>query len=767
MSNYRSSIEKLQQEKTALLALQQGGEGERSTLIAKSQKALAKAATLVADAAKTRKREADAAFDRTDAQYGRHLSSRLESYLPHSAAVSSELSAVKGELLLAKVASKASMSLSGVASVLTSSIKVGVEAASEVQGSVEYGPLDISDDTAQHIANTLHETKFAHLAIETASQAMRILAAGQWPDLLSTGGSAELGAAVLRSMPPVDGAIGEQLRILKEEGALSSHRSNLVPLETSVSDAIALLSSTTDAESGELLIPSDWSPFGWSILQNASSARFDCLGSAAAVAVAIASAEDGSVASDDTCRKLSTLLVKLDQICTESSQACVVLTGLPVDGEVDTEVMTSLTGWKEAAASLMDSIKSLFSSPQEANEKIIKDAESEADGTLRCVVKLSSAIRSAKIVAEEGKKAHSLSPEVDDPWKGVASVVRKVRDEEDINYILRAHAVESKLSEAIDSESKLEVAKNKVARLEKSQLSRSKEISLQNSRLSELEQMLAASGVDASAKSPTKKGKGSTSDEIRILKDENRMLTEAMDVLHGQVDEYEREIRSLKDPRAGKGRSGFKKTPKKGGSADFDLQTSLSKLGKAASADASASASSLPKMVALEAALFRPALKSARADASAWKAKAIASSIMNLAPLTVPKRSISGDVERFSEEISLANNEARLAKASFRVVDLTKSKAGKPSRLQLREELARTTDPVLRLDEAANSARQMLARLGASSDAFITMAPMLQAEADSSSKCLGRLRLPGPNSAVRQLSVHKNELDLLHLLMLQ
>ena len=772
MSNYRSSIEKLQQEKTALLALQQGGEGERSTLIAKSQKALAKAATLVADAAKTRKREADAAFDRADAQHGRHLSSRLESYLPHSAAVSSELSAVKGELLLAKVASKASMSLSGVASVLTSSIKVGVEAASEVQGSVAYGPLDISDETAQQIANALHKTKFAHLAIETASQAMRILAAGQWPDLLSTGGSAELGAAVLRSMPPVDGAIGEQLRILKEEGALSSHRSNLVPLETSVSDAIALLSSTTDAESGELLIPSDWSPFGWSILQNASSARFDCLGSAAAVAAAIASAEDGSVASDDTCRKLSTLLVKLDQICTESSQACVVLTGLPVDGQVDTEVMTSLTEWKEAAASLMNSIKSLLSSPQEAAEEIVKDAESKADGTLRCVVKLSSALRSAKIVAEEGKKAHSLSPEVDDPWKGVASVVRKVRiingEEEDINYILRAHAVESKLSEAIDSESKLEVAKNKVARLEKSLVSRSKEISLQNSRLSELEQMLAASGVDASAKSPTKKGKGSTSDEIRSLKDENRMLTEAMDVLHGQVDEYEREIRSLKDPRAGKGRSGFKKTPKKGGSADFDLQSSLSKLGQAATADASGSASSLPKMVALEAALFRPALKSARADASAWKAKAIESSIMNLAPLSVPKRSISGDdAERFSEEISLANNEARLAKASFRLVDLTKSKAGKSSRLQLREELARTTDPVLRLDEAANSARQMLARLGASSDAFVTMAPMLQTEVDSSSKCLGRLRISGQSSAVRQLSVHKNELDSLHLHMLQ
>ena len=772
VSNYRSSVEKLQQEKTALLALQEGGEGERSTLIAKSQRALAKAATLVADAAKTRKREADAAFDRVDAKFGRHLSDRLESYLPHSTAVSSELSAAKGELLLAKVTSKASMSLSGVASVLSQGIQAGIEAASDMKDDsiAEYGPLDITDEAAQQIANVLHETRFAHVAIQTASASMRVLSAGQWPDLLTPEGSAELGSAVLRTMPPVDSSISEQLRILKEEGVLSPHRSNLVPLETTVGEAITALSSTEDVETGDLLIPADWSPPGWSILQNSSIARFDCLGATAAVAAAIASPEDGTVTSADCCRMLSLLLTKLDQICTESSQACTVLTGLPIDGQVIAEITEASMEWKNGAAALFDAIKTLLLSPDDVTEAAMKDVESMADYTLRSVVQLSSAFRSAKVVAEEGKKAHSLSPEAEDAWTGVAAVVRKVRmidgDEEDVNYILRANTIEKKLAEAIDSESKLEVAKNKVTRLEKSLVSRSKEISMQNARLSELEQMLSASGVDASAKSPAKKGKGSTSDEIRSLQDENRMLTEAMDVLHGQVDEYEREIRALKDPKSTKGRgAGSKKTPKKGGAADFDLQSSLSKLGQGASADAGGgSGSSLAKTVALEAALFRPALSSARSEASAWKAKAIENSLMNLPPLNLPRPSVT-DTGRLSEELTLASTEARLAKASFRVVDLTK-KTGATSRIQLREELARTSDPIQRLDEAASAARQMLAKLNTSSNVFVDY-PRLGQRSIESSECMGRIKIPGPNTRTVPLSVHKNELDALHLHMLQ
>ena len=115
--------------------------------------------------------------------------------------------------------------------------------------------------------------------------------------------------------------------------------------------------------------------------------------------------------------------------------------------------------------------------------------------------------------------------------------------------------------------------------------------------------------------------------------------------------------------------------------------------------------------------------------------------------------------------------EARLAKASFRVVDLTKVRHGKSSRVQLREELARSTDPVLRLDKAAGAARQMLAKLGASSNAFVDMAPLVQREIGASSERLGLLRVSGAGTTTTSrtvpISVTKNELDSVHRHLLQ
>ena len=114
MGNYRNMMEKLKQEKKALLELQQGGEGEKSDLVSASQKALARAAQLVQDAAEMRKREAQAAIDRIDSQVRMHLCDRLEMLLPQVVA-SSEIASIKGELLLSKVVGKASLSLEGIA----------------------------------------------------------------------------------------------------------------------------------------------------------------------------------------------------------------------------------------------------------------------------------------------------------------------------------------------------------------------------------------------------------------------------------------------------------------------------------------------------------------------------------------------------------------------------------------------------------------------------------------------------------------------------
>ena len=85
------------------------------------------------------------------------------------------------------------------------------------------------------------------------------------------------------------------------------------------------------------------------------------------------------------------------------------------------------------------------------------------------------------------------------------------------------------------------------------------------------------------------------------------------------------------------------------------------------------SAGGLSRNVALEAALFRPALQSARFDSSLWKAKAIESSIMNLPPINVPQpRNPAVHFSHCAEELLLASSNARRAKASFRVVDISK-----------------------------------------------------------------------------------------------
>jgi dynactin 1 len=84
----------------------------------------------------------------------------------------------------------------------------------------------------------------------------------------------------------------------------------------------------------------------------------------------------------------------------------------------------------------------------------------------------------------------------------------------------------------------------KIAMLEKNLSSRSKEIAMQNARLSELEKLLAKSSVQGPnrvQKSPT------VTEELMKLKEENRVLMDAVDVMQQQVDDYESELKMMKD----------------------------------------------------------------------------------------------------------------------------------------------------------------------------------------------------------------------------
>src|SRR3569832_146785 len=99
-----------------------------------------------------------------------------------------------------------------------------------------------------------------------------------------------------------------------------------------------------------------------------------------------------------------------------------------------------------------------------------------------------------------------------------------------------------------------------------------------------------------------------------------------MDVLHRQVDEYENEIRALKDFKS-PGKSGrLRGTPRRALTSVADV----SPYGRGITDETNMNTG------VLEATLFRPALQRALKEAAIWKASAVGESLANLPPLPSP-----------------------------------------------------------------------------------------------------------------------------------
>lgn len=173
-----------------------------------------------------------------------------------------------------------------------------------------------------------------------------------------------------------------------------------------------------------------------------------------------------------------------------------------------------------------------------------------------------------------------------------------------------------------------------------------------------------------------------------------------MDVLHRQVEEYESEIRFLKDAKSPKARV-RSRTPRR----DY---AELS--GRRSGDDLQALATSA-NLGAFEAAIFRPALHAARRDASRWKANATITTLLELPPLSVPGVPSIGDEEKTAEEdnpllqLSEALSNYRRETASVKVIDLS---ATKSSRAQFHETLMKKVNASNNLDQATATARQWL-----------------------------------------------------------
>jgi hypothetical protein len=155
-------------------------------------------------------------------------------------------------------------------------------------------------------------------------------------------------------------------------------------------------------------------------------------------------------------------------------------------------------------------------------------------------------------------------------------------------------------------------------------------------------------------------------------------LTEAMDVLYRQVDEYENEIRALKDFKSPKS---TRRTSMSSRASPF-MSPSFSAKGTP-SGGGSGGPLTEAAIGALEAALVRPALEAARQDASRYKAQTVAAALSSLPPLNVTTPSMNreeskecdlmNELESLVHALSEARSQVRMQKASVRVIDLSKT----------------------------------------------------------------------------------------------
>ena len=178
-----------------------------------------------------------------------------------------------------------------------------------------------------------------------------------------------------------------------------------------------------------------------------------------------------------------------------------------------------------------------------------------------------------------------------------------------------------------------------------------------------------------------------------------------MDVLHRQVEEYESEIRFLKDT----------KSPSKGMARGPRRSYTSDALRESRSGGELQAITSEAHVGAFEAALFRPALQAARRDAAHWRTKATISTLLELPPLTVPKLEEEKSADSDDDmspflQLSSALANYRTQVASIKVVDLTKP--SKAPRAELYSMLRKKAAAAQQLDEAAASARQYLERYG-------------------------------------------------------
>jgi hypothetical protein len=525
-------IDTLKQEKSSLLELREGGEGEKNQLIAASQRALAQASQLVSDQEARRKREAAAVFGKINAQVGSYLALRLESLLPGTTEISSEIAATKGELLLSKVIAKGSVALSALTGLFCSTI--GSIGDLTVRSSVEFENLaegeetpaiHLNDETFQLIESLLFEGRCSDAIIDASAACNTLLLTSQWPGVLSIEDSREVGSAAVGPVAIVDNNLSALLRSLKEEDQLSPHRSSVDALIQSTQEMkLALIDNA-----GGSFVPDDIRKNSCcSLVRDATCAKFTTQAAFAAIAAAVRHAQSDN--EKDVSTPLSRVVEKMERATKEIDRAMPLVAVVSyLNNDAAAAAAKEASNWKATALAFLLSLQGVFK-----DEKIlinpISESESAAETMLQTVFRLSALLKEAGLSGKEGVMLHYLSPENSDPWQGLSAVAKEELGDEADGALLfhkRAEKVEQMVANAFESESIVSVIRAKTDSLEKTLASRSQEIAMQTARMAELEKLLAqASVADPKVASPQKPKQDAASLEaLAKLTEENRVVS--------------------------------------------------------------------------------------------------------------------------------------------------------------------------------------------------------------------------------------------------
>lgn len=781
IGKYRSVIECLEDEKAALLAAHRGGEGEKSHLVLTSQRALAQASQLASDQTALRKRDADAAFDRINAQIACQHYTRIEALLPKENFIAEELACINGEVLMSKIAAYASASLSALEDIFRKTIASSNKVLSSQGATSLYDNFSTSDlsshDVSQQVHTMIYQGKCSRAIIEASAICVYWLCVGQWPQLLTPDESKIVGSAVLSAgfSSNMEHLLCKQLRTLKEEGYLSPFHgllSSLTDLEESINNMKALY-----RESGIKLPPTWQNRTSWVIIKEATAAKYLLLAIVAALSSILSSI--GKSTNDEPLDAIIAGIFDVrnivDHVLNEIERTACRLVHLPFDAESPklTAIAETCQVCSEEANTMLVSIDQILSKDLVACDAL-NDLRASAGRTLNGLASLSSSFNDLHFVETRTAKCHPLSPEAECLWESLLQVLGQsgngIRNDCEILMTsqIRASVVENRISNAILSEQKLLASENKVVYLEKTLAKRSQVLAMQAARMAELEKLL----VDKHQRSRTNEGLSTPEPEAELekLRDENRVvsrqflfhsfnlffdllrpspfffprlqLSEAVDVLHAQVDEYESEIRVLKE-QGGKMLSRRALwSPNKITLGEPDLDSSLVSASRQGSGDSRPRAI-VPVVpttsnISLEAAVFRPAIKMLCAEIVLWKEKAFKNKLTSLPHLLLPhytstsvlqpqdgenpqniNNSIIADCR---EELILASAQIRIALATVSIADISRHKDTLPhgqvlsSRKLLREQWRINKLFTQRLKKAGFAAQSCLSKFSGTLD---------------------------------------------------